>query len=114
MYQSVKRAVVQLGQQGRYLLPQRGQALASRAEDASVLDHCVAVDQKIAEGNDPAGVRDACREFGIELGQLVEGFADDFELALDRRGYERRLRIAVEVEPFDEHVDRCCCLGDVP
>lgn len=71
------------------MLTQGWQALAGRAVNTGVLYHCVAVDQEVAEGDDLACIRDAGREVGIEFGQLAECFADDLELALDRRLHER-------------------------
>lgn len=50
-----------------------------------VVDHCVAVNQYIAEGHDPGKLRHLRGELRIDSGQLVESLADDLELSLDRR-----------------------------
>ena len=61
--------------------------------DPAVIDHRVAVDQDIAKPDYLLQVRNTPRKIGREFRELVQGFADDFELAFNRRTDKFVLRI---------------------
>ena len=74
----------QLGKQFAHEPTQLRQVILGIIPDAFGPHACVAVDQQVAEIDDPAKAGNPLRKFGVGLVQAVQRLADDLELAFDR------------------------------
>lgn len=68
---------------------QIGQLAFQYSPHQAMVDFGITVNQDIAERDDAAMFADRRGRVGIYPGQLVECFADDFELAFDSRAQKR-------------------------
>ena len=62
---------------------QIGQLTFQHPPNQAMVDCGITVNQNVAERDDAAMLADRRSRAGINLGQLVECFADDFKLAFD-------------------------------
>ncbi len=60
----------------------------------------VAVNEHMAQCDDPSSLRDEAEPVGVRFRELRQGLPDDAKLPLDRRPYEWRLSVPFDIEPL--------------
>lgn len=84
-------AAVRVPQKGIDLGSQSRQVRLDHTPHDAVVDPRVGVHKDVAEGNDPAVVRDLPDNARVQFGEAVLRLADDLELAFDRGSKHRVL-----------------------
>ena len=92
-------------EQGIDGLSERGQVSLDHTPDDLVVHRCVTVDQDVAERNDPAMIRNSCRNVRFVPGESGKRFSDDFELPLHGRPQQFVHTVIVELLAFAEARD---------